>query len=77
VAPIYAGTLGLLALVTSLAHGMIQSADPQAVLLRAWLSLLVFAALGYVVGAIAARAVEESVRADIQAELDASAGKPD
>jgi lipoprotein signal peptidase len=73
VAPIYAGILGLLALLTSLAHATIHAAETDSMLMAAWLSLLLFAALGYLIGRIAARTVEESVRAEIQAELDASA----
>lgn len=73
-APIYAGILGLVALVTSLAHGMIHRADPVSMLLAAWLSLLVFTALGYAIGWVAARTVEESVQAEILAELEAAAG---
>jgi len=72
VAPIYAGILGLLALLTSLAHGMIHAADCEAMLFGAWCSLLVFSALGYVIGSIAGRTVEESVNASIKAEVEAA-----
>ena len=72
-APIYAGILGFLAFATSLAHGMIHAADTVTVLRAACVSLAAFAALGYVGGGFAARTVEESVRAEIQAELNAVA----
>lgn len=71
-APIYAGILGLLALLTSLAHNAIHAANADTMLMAAWLSLLVFAGLGYLIGWIATRTVEESVQAEIKAELDAS-----
>ena len=74
-APIYAGILGLLAFLTFLARGMIHAADGEATLLGAWCCLVGFATLGYAIGGIAARTVEESVRADIRAELEAAEGE--
>jgi hypothetical protein len=70
VARIYAGILGPLALLTSLAHGFIHAADVKTILLGAWSSLVIFATVGYVVGGIAGRTVEESVQATVQAQLD-------
>ena len=72
-ARIYAGILGALALLTSLAHGLIHARQTEAVLFAAWCSLLVFAAVGFVVGWIAGRIVQESVTAGIRAELAAEA----
>jgi len=69
VARTYAGILGPLALVTSVARGFVHATSAEAILLGAWCSLLVFAALGYVVGWIAGRIVQESVRATVRAEL--------
>lgn len=69
VAHVYAGILGLLALVTSLADGLIHSRDTETILFGAWLSLLVFAAFGYLAGWIAERIVDESVRSQVTAEL--------
>jgi len=69
VARTYAGILGLLALLTSLAHGFIHARETDAVLLGAWCSLLVFAAVGYVVGWIAGRIVDESVSATLEDQL--------
>jgi hypothetical protein len=65
----YAGILGPLALLTSVARGLVHARPPEAILLGAWCSLVVFAAVGYVVGWIAGRTVEESVHAIIQGEL--------
>jgi hypothetical protein len=69
VARIYAGILGPLALVTSLAEGVIHARPAEGILLAAWCSLLVFASLGYVIGWIAERIVDEAVNAGIQARL--------
>jgi len=71
VARIYAGILGPLALLTSLARGLIHARQTDAIVFAAWCSLIVFAAVGYVVGWIADRIVEESVMAGIRAELAA------
>lgn len=68
-ARIYAGILGPLAFLTSLAHGLIHARSIEATLLGAWCSLVLFAAAGYVLGSIAGRTVEQSVRATIEAEL--------
>jgi len=73
----YAGILGLLAFLTSSARGLIHGGEVQSILLAAWLSLLVFAAVGGVVGWIAERAVEESVRSRIKDALAAEEGAAD
>ena len=65
----YAGILGPLAFLTSLAQGFIHARQTEAILFAAWCSLLVFAAVGYFVGWIASRTVEESVAARIRAQL--------
>jgi len=71
VARIYAGILGIVALLTSLAEGMVHTKPTEAILFGAWCSLLVFAAIGYVVGGIAGRIVEEAVAFAIQTRLAA------
>lgn len=65
----YAGILGSLALLTSLARGFVHAQSTDTVLLTAWCSLIVFAAVGYVVGGIAARTIDESVIAAVQTQL--------
>ena len=70
----YAGILGLLGLVTSLAEGVIHGRHNEAVLFAAWCSLLVFASLGYLFGWIAGRIVDEAVRRKIQARLAQETG---
>jgi hypothetical protein len=58
-----------LAFLTSLAVGVFHGEPPDRVLLSAWFSLVMFSAVGYIVGRIAAQTVEESVRAKISAQL--------
>ncbi len=67
-ARIYAGILGPLALLTTLAHGALHAQPVDATLLGAWWALLIFAALGSVIGWIAGHTVEEEVRARIAGE---------
>lgn len=70
-ARIYAGILGPLALLTSLAHGALHRRSQDAILETAWVSLVVFAVLGLGIGWIAQRVVDEEVRSRIAAESDA------
>lgn len=65
----YAGILGSLALLASLARGFLHAQSTDTMLLTAWCSLVAFAAVGYVVGGMAARTVDESVIAAVQSEL--------
>ena len=65
----YAGILGPLAFLTSLGHGAIHGSNGMSVLWTGWCCLVVFAAVGYVVGWIAERIVEDSVPSRITAEL--------
>jgi len=69
VARIYAGILGPLALLTCVARGMLHGSGVESTLLSAWLSLLVFSAVGYVIGRLAEWIVDESVGAVVQAGL--------
>jgi hypothetical protein len=71
VARIYAGILGSLAFLTSLGRGIAHGSQTESVLITAWCSLLVFAPLGYVIGWVAERIVQDSVRSRISDELDA------
>jgi hypothetical protein len=63
VARTYAGILGPLALFTSLVRGAVHAWSTEKTLLVAWTSLLVFAVLGWVVGWVAERVVDEEIRA--------------
>ena len=66
---IYAGILGLLALLTCLARGAVHGGEVESVVLGAWCGLLLFSAVGYVIGWIAERVVTDSVSDRIAAEL--------
>lgn len=68
---IYAGILGPLAFLAALFGAALDGATPDATLWRAWASLWAFAAVGYVVGRVADRTIEESVAGRVAAELDA------
>ena len=70
-AHIYAGILGPLAFLTSLARGVIHGNGAESILWAAWWSLLAFSAVGYLVGWFAMRIVAESVEGSIAAELAA------
>ena len=65
----YAGILGPLAFLTVLARGILGGGGTDGVLLNAWCSLLVFAAVGGAIGWFAERAVEDAVNGRIAAEL--------
>lgn len=75
-AHVYAGILGPLAFLTCVARGIVHGGGTESVLWTAWCSLLVFAAVGYVIGWVAGQTVEESVRGRIQAEEPAEASQP-
>jgi hypothetical protein len=79
VARIYAGIFGLLAFLTMLIRGLIRDADAINLVLAAWLSMIVFAAVGYAIGWIAGQAVEESVNARIAAQVasNQASGSPE
>jgi len=65
----YAGILGPLAMFVTLVRGLAHGGSAQAVFWAAWLSLVVFAAAGYLVGWIAGRIVDEAVNRRITVEL--------
>ncbi len=68
---IYAGVLGLLAFLTCVVRGLMHGESPSSVLVLACLSLAVFALIGSIFGWLASKAVEDSVRGRLQAELAA------
>ena len=67
----YAGILGPLAMVTSLTRGLLAGGGSESVLWTAWGYLLMFAAIGGLLGWMAQRTVEDAVRGRIAAELAA------
>jgi hypothetical protein len=76
VARIYAGILGPLALLTSLAHGALHGREADATLVEAWYALLAFTAAGSVIGWLAGRIVEEEVLARVSSRAAKSATTP-
>ncbi len=67
----YGGVLGLIAFATILARGVLRGGDAESTFLLASLCLMALAAVGYVVGNLAAWVVNESVRTKLADELDA------
>jgi len=72
VARIYAGILGLLALVTTVARAVIRGGSLPEALWTGCGWLVVFALIGAVVGRLAQQTIDESVAARLAAELAAS-----
>ena len=70
-ARIYAGILGPLAFLASLARGMMHGGGTETVIRTAWYCLLAFAAAGYVVGRLAEWTIEDSLSSRLAAELAA------
>jgi len=62
VASTYAGILGFLAFITTLAHGWLHGRPVNSTVVTAMLSMAAFAAAGWVVGGIARRLVDQEVR---------------
>ena len=68
-APPYAGVLGLTAFATMAIRGLTHG-DGSSVLFPAWLALIVFSIVGYIVGGIAEWTVRQSVAQRISRELE-------
>ena len=68
----YAAFLGPLAFLTVIARECFTVGDVSMKLLHAWCALLVFAVLGLLLGWLGERIVADSVRTQIQAEMEAS-----
>lgn len=66
----YGGILGLVAFATMIGRGMVALSSIDSVVQIATVAMFIFAALGWIVGNIAARIVDESVRHKVNAELD-------
>ena len=70
----YAGVLGPLSFCVVVARGLIDRGDLGSTMWDASVCLFAFAAIGYVIGRLAAWTVKESVQAKINAELAAETG---
>lgn len=66
----YGGILGLVAFATVIGRGMVALSSIESVIQVASIAMFLFAGLGWIVGSIAARIVDESVRQKVNAELD-------
>lgn len=65
----FAGILGPLAMLTTLARAGLAGHSVEAALWQAWWGLVIYAPVGFVVGGIADRVVEESVGDLVEREL--------
>ena len=69
--PSYAGILGTLAYVIVILRGVLQGYAVEGTIKLSILLLFVFAAIGYVIGKIAENTIEDSIRVQLQRELEA------
>ena len=68
----FAGILGPLALVTVVARGFLDGGSVESTLQVGCACLFVFAAVGWILGKVAAYVVDESVKAAFDAEIAAA-----
>jgi hypothetical protein len=69
VSRIYAGILGPLAMAVVICRGWLASGGVEGTLTSATLQLLLFAILGAILGQIAQRTIDESVREGLELQL--------
>ena len=67
----YAGTLGSLAFACVVARGVLAGSGVEGTLVTASAALFVFATMGYIMGQLAEFLVNESVRKQFQAAMEA------
>ena len=67
--PSYAGILGPIAFVAMLIRGVVGGGSANSVLLSSTVSLISFAAIGYVIGRLAEQIVLESVKQRFDREI--------
>jgi hypothetical protein len=67
---LYAGILGTLAMSVAICRGWLDSAGVEGTLTTAVVSLVAFAVVGALVGHIAQSAIDESVRAKLERQLN-------
>ena len=65
----YAGVLALIAFITVILRGTVRGASTESIVFYAWLSLLVFAVCGYLIGAIAASVVDHAAELRVVQQL--------
>ena len=64
----YAGILGTLACLTTVARALLAGTANDATLLQSWWALLTMAAVGGILGGLAGVAVEEAARKQVEKE---------
>lgn len=69
--PSYAGILGTIAFATLVFRNAIHGVEVGPTIISACILLFVFAVIGYVIGRVAASIVTESVRVQMNRELEA------
>lgn len=69
-AGIYAGILGPLAMLTITLRGLIHQRASERIAMDAWIGLCAFAAIGWMLGWIAGRIVDEAVSGAMANGLD-------
>jgi len=75
VARTYAGILGLLAFLTSLARGVYHAQGPESLVGQACVHLAVFVVVGWAIGGCARWIVEDAVRQRLEVEIAAQEGR--
>ena len=73
----YGGVLGLVSFTPILARGVLRGSDAESTLLTASLCMMALAAVGYVVGNLAAWVVDESVRTKLADKLESQSAAAD
>ncbi len=66
----FAAALGLIAFVFVVGFGLWQGSQLEWVLLRALIALILFAALGYVLGFIGAAVANDSARSEVKRRIE-------
>ena len=64
--PTYAGILGFIAFTATVVRGVLHGGGLEAVMLRATLTMAVFAIMGFIAGRLAEQMVDASVRSQIE-----------
>lgn len=67
----FAAALALIAFVTVIVRGTIRGAQAESIVFYAWLSLIAFAIVGYIVGTIAGSLIDHAAQARVVKQLAA------
>jgi len=72
---VYAGILGPLAMAVVICRGLLGSGGVETTLTSATAYLVIFSIVGAIIGQIAQNTVDESVRAQLQEQLQGNSGE--